>query len=58
MGVSQCIFKVIGGKRGVRMRIVNCGGVRGGGVDRQRWVVMGNVFQLVILQALYSLGRD
>ena len=35
MGVSQCIFKVIGGKRGVRMRIVNCGGVRGGGlIDR------------------------
>ena len=35
MGVSQCIFKVIGGKRGggkrgVGMRIVNCGGVRGG----------------------------
>ena len=42
MGVSQCIFKVIGGKRGVRMRIVNCGGVRGG-VDRQRWVGMGKV---------------
>ena len=38
------------------MRIVNCGGVRG--VDRQRWVGMGKVFQLVILQALYSLGRD
>ena len=34
------------------MRIVNCGGVR------QRWVGMGKVFQLVILQALYSLGRD
>ena len=32
------------------------GGVRG--VDRQRWVGMGNVFQLVILQALYSFGRD
>ena len=57
MGVYQCIFKVIGGKRGVRMRIVNCGGVRVG-VDRQRWDGMGKVFQLVILQALYSLGRD
>ena len=33
-------------------------GCKGGGVDRQRWVGMGKVFQLVILQALYSLGRD
>ena len=43
------------GKRGVRMRVVNCGGVWGlidtGGVG------MGKVFQLVILQALYSIGR-
>ena len=27
-------FKLLGGKRGVRMRIVNCGGVRGGLIDR------------------------
>ena len=35
----------------------DCGGCNEG-VDRQRWVGMGKVFQLVILQALYSLGRD
>ena len=26
-------------------------------IYRQRWVGMGKIFQLVILQALYSLGR-
>ena len=43
------------GGKGVRMRVVNCGGV-GGLIDRGGgW--HGNVFKLVILQALYSLGR-
>ena len=38
------------------MRVVNCGGVGRGLLDRGR-VGMGKVFQLVILQALYSLER-
>ena len=42
-----------GGKRGVRMRFVNCGGIY---IDRGG-VGMGKVFQLVILQALYSFGK-
>ena len=40
-----------GGKRCVRMRVVNCGVIDRGGVG------MGKMFLLLILQALYRLGR-
>ena len=46
-----------GGKRDVRMRVVNYRGV-GGLIYRHGGVGMGKVFQLVILQALYSLGSS
>ena len=53
--VYSSSLRWVGGKMGVRMRVVNCAGV-GGLIDRGG-VGMGKVFQLVILHVLYSLGR-